>query len=108
MRTPNAFLGQSTVAMKQAAQKVEGAKGTQYPIGQILFFHERRLAELEKKEETTSTGADTKEYAALLVKVEHLEKLCQQLTMEVQQLKNQSTEENVHFEVEEEIDESED
>ncbi len=98
MRTPNAFLGQSTVAMRQAAQN---AKGTQYPIGQILFFHERRLAELEKGG-VTFTGGNAEENVALLMKVEHLEKMCQQLAMEVQQLKNQSTEVNVHLEVEEE------
>ena len=81
VRMPNAFLAQSTVQMKREAAKA--AKLTnKFPIGQILYFHEQRLAVLENK-----TPPKLENDAILQSKVEHLEKLYQQLVREMQQLK---------------------
>ena len=99
---PNAFLAQSTVQMKKDAAKA--AKLTnKFPIGQILYFHEQRLLLLEKKTPQKSENNT----ALLKAQVEHLEKMCQQLVREMQQLKLAESENNVQLEVSEENDSAE-
>ena len=76
-----------------------------YPLAQVLYFHEQRLAKLEfvKKETEGTEGTNTKKDTVAEIlgqKITHLESVCEQLSKTLAELKEQQN--NVTLEVEEE------
>ena len=71
-----------------------------YPLGQVLYFHEARIKELENG----PTAKETTELEVLTKKVDHLENMCQKLHQTVEELKAAQVkmEENVELEIQEE------
>ena len=103
VRMPLASLAQPHVDSNTIPKSTHGKN---YPLGQVLYFHERRLVSLEsKKEETEDTTAHDTALEILSKKVEHLEKLCQKLSQTLSQVKEQQN--NVTLQVEEEEDDEE-
>jgi len=100
VRMPLASLAQPYVDSNTIPKSTHGKN---YPLGQVLYFHERRLASLESKKETEDTTAHDTSLEILSKKVDHLEKLCQQLSQTLSQVKEQQN--NVTLQVEEEDDE---
>ena len=96
VRMPNARLFQDETNKKLSKPKDGNIK--QYPTAQVLYFHERRLAKLEKM----GNSELEKAVNLLTIKLNHLEGLVQNLAAKSNKIKHENTLELLVEEEEEE------